>query len=160
MPQHSFTLISKRGRLSVLETECHACAAFDPHTTPEHQRPTLEKFTAIWDTGATGSVITQDVVDRCGLKPVTMTKVHGVGGVHLAEVFVVNIMLPNAVGFSNVSVTKGLLPGGAQMLIGMNIITTGDFCITNQGGNTVFSFRHPSQTTIDFVKEGPEQARP
>jgi hypothetical protein len=37
------------------------------------------------------------------------------------------------------------------MLIGMNIITMGDFAITNHRGQTVMSFRVPSLQKIDFV---------
>ncbi|MBR5398516.1 MAG: SEC-C domain-containing protein [Bacteroidales bacterium] len=33
----------------------------------------------------------------------------------------------------------------------MNIITQGDFSITNFGGNTTMSFRVPSLQTIDYV---------
>ncbi|QGW29930.1 hypothetical protein GLV81_00050 [Phnomibacter ginsenosidimutans] len=32
----------------------------------------------------------------------------------------------------------------------MDLITRGDFAITNQGGKTTISFRVPSNTTIDF----------
>jgi uncharacterized protein YchJ len=32
----------------------------------------------------------------------------------------------------------------------MDLITMGDFAITNHGGNTVVSFRMPSQESIDF----------
>jgi uncharacterized protein YecA (UPF0149 family) len=39
------------------------------------------------------------------------------------------------------------------MLIGMDIIATGDFAITNNNNETVFSFRHPSNAIIDFVQE-------
>jgi len=113
---------------------------------------------AIWDTGATASVITQEVVDTCGLKPTGMMQVHGVGGPELAETFLVNIGLPNGVGFANVEVTKGKILG-SQMLIGMDIITAGDFSITNMGGRTVFSFRIPSVRTVDFVKEAEELHR-
>ena len=42
---------------------------------------------------------------------------------------------------------------GPDVLLGMDIITIGDFSITNQAGNTVFSFRVPSQHTIDYVAE-------
>lgn len=34
----------------------------------------------------------------------------------------------------------------------MDIISKGDFAITNVDGKTVFSFRIPSVETIDFVK--------
>lgn len=36
----------------------------------------------------------------------------------------------------------------------MDIITRGDFAITNVNGKTTFSFRFPSIGTIDFVDEG------
>jgi hypothetical protein len=82
-----------------------------------------------------------------------MAQVHGVHGMSPAETFLVNIRAPNNVAFANVPVTLGQLPPGAHVLIGMDIITTGDFSVTNVGQNTVFSFRVPSQRTIDYVKE-------
>jgi hypothetical protein len=82
-----------------------------------------------------------------------MKTVHHAGGVGQSETFLVNISLPNSVNFKNVEVTFAELPAGVHMLIGMDIITAGDFSITNVGGVTVFSFRLPSQVEVDFVKE-------
>lgn len=62
-----------------------------------------------------------------------------------------NIALPNKVAFSNVRVTKGTL-AGSDVLIGMDIISQGDFAVTNTEDQTVFSFRIPSIQRIDFVK--------
>lgn len=107
---------------------------------------------AIWDTGATASVISQKVVDDCCLKPIGMTIVHGVHGPDQAEQYLVSIGLPNGVRFTNVTATKGKL-GDAHVLIGMDIIRVGDFVITNKDGKTVMSFRTPSQECIDFVKQ-------
>lgn len=149
---HAFKVRSNKGRLTSLPSVCHACAAFDPTSTPTTQRPQFQKFQAIWDTGATNSVISQHVVDTCGLRPTGMTQVAGVFKTQNAETFLVNIRLPNAVGFANVKVTLGNLVG-TDMLIGMDIITLGDFAITNVGGNTLFTFRVPSIATIDYVKE-------
>ena len=39
------------------------------------------------------------------------------------------------------------------MPIGMDIISQGDFAVSNFNGTTVFTFRPPSKATIDFVKE-------
>jgi len=39
---------------------------------------------------------------------------------------------------------------GSDVLIGMDVITQGDFAITNKDGMTTFSFRTPSLITIDF----------
>lgn len=108
---------------------------------------------AIWDTGATGSVITQAVIDKCGLAPTGVTNVHGVHGISAAETYLVNIGLPNSVMFPGVLVTKGELPSGAEMLIGMDIIGAGDFAVTNAQGLTKFSYRTPPVEHIDFVEE-------
>ncbi len=155
-PFRGFTVTARGGLLRVLITDCHASAAFDP-AAPQSQRPPFEKFQAIWDTGATNSVISQRVVDRCGLKPTGMKEVYVVGGQQLAETFLVNIGLPNKVFFRDIEVTRGEL-SDADMLIGMDIITSGDFSITNVGGETVFSFRVPSIATVDFVKESKAEA--
>lgn len=37
-----------------------------------------------------------------------------------------------------------------DLLIGMDIISLGDFAITNVNGKTTFSFRLPSTSIIDF----------
>lgn len=66
--------------------------------------------------------------------------------------YAINLFLPNQVAFQFVKVTEGVL-SGFDLLIGMDVITTGDFSITNVGGKTTFSFRVPSVKEVDFVKE-------
>ncbi|MEI6422725.1 MAG: hypothetical protein WCP55_10935 [Lentisphaerota bacterium] len=66
MQTHSFT--AKADCISrILETEILTCQSFDPASTPAHQHPKLFPFNAVWDTGATGSVITKKVAQQCGL---------------------------------------------------------------------------------------------
>ncbi len=147
---HSFSTRYDK-RVSVLITEIHLTHAFDPEKTSPY--PPLKPFSAIWDTGATNSVITQKVIDECDLKPTGMTMVHGVEREYKTETFLVNILLPNKVGFREVRVTKGELPGTEEVLIGMDIINQGDFAITHKDDKTLFSFRWPSVGHIDFVAE-------
>jgi hypothetical protein len=149
MPK-SFTVTAQK-RLSVLSTEARIAAAFDPKSPPAAVN--YAKFIAIWDTGATNTVITANVVAACGLKPVGMTKVRTAGGERDCEVYLVNVALPNGVGFAGVRVTKGELGTGADVLIGMDIIGGGDFAVTGAGGKTVFSYRYPSVEHIDFVQQ-------
>lgn len=40
------------------------------------------------------------------------------------------------------------------MLIGMDVISKGDFCITPPKNGTKFTFRVPSIADTDYVKEG------
>ena len=150
-PSQSFTVTANGGLLRVLETTCHISLAFDP--VPGITPPTMYTFPAIWDTGATASCISQRVVDTCGLVPIGMVKVQTADGLVDSETFMINLGLPNAVGFMNLPVTKGNLGSSCDVLIGMDVITQGDFTVTNKGGNTIFSFRVPSEIHIDFVKE-------
>jgi len=48
---------------------------------------------------------------------------------------------------------------GCDVLIGMDVITTGDLAITNHNGKTTFSFRVPPCEEIDFVAEINEHNR-
>jgi len=115
-------------------------AVFDPITATPGR---FAQFEAIWDTGATGSVITQKVVDDLGISPVGLTKVDGVNSSQLSAEYLVNFLLPSRVGVRGVRVTLGQLPGTVDALIGMDIINLGDFHISNFGGNTTMSFRIP-----------------
>jgi hypothetical protein len=42
---------------------------------------------------------------------------------------------------------------GVDMLIGMDMITEGDFIISNYAGRTVFTFRMPSAHSFDFLED-------
>lgn len=139
------------GRANVLLTDVHISEAFQPEDAHKHS---LEKFVAIWDTGATSSVISEKVINKCQLKPIGMTEVHTAAGIYKCNRYLINIGLPNKVAFVNMTVTEGKLTGPADVLIGMDIINKGDFAVTNKDGKTTFSFRLPSIETIDFVKKG------
>lgn len=109
--------------------------------TQNHFHP----FMGIWDTGASNSVITENVMKRLSLKPVDMITVSGVNSKELRPVCFVNIILPNNVLITSRRVTVcNLNSPGIDLLIGMDIITLGDFCITNLNGITHFSFAIPS----------------
>src|ERR1700730_16204577 len=139
-PPQALTLTGS-GLLNVLLANCGISQAFDP-TKGEGQKP-YSTFQAIWDTGATASVVTQNVVDALSLKPIRMAVVQTGAGAYRTEVYLVNIALPNGVMFHHVHVSRGDITG-ADVLIGMDILTTGDFAVTNLNGRTVMSFRWPS----------------
>lgn len=106
---------------------------------------------AIWDTGATSSVITRKVVEALGLKPVSIAKAHTPSGEDVAYCYYIDLFLPNRVVIRNLLVME-LEPAGCDILIGMDVIGQGDFAVTNYQGKTTFSFRLPSCGVIDFVK--------
>ena len=115
---------------------------------------------AVWDTGATNSMITQAVVDQCSLLSIGITDInHALGTAKDVEEFLVDIGLPNGVKRPGLRVAKAVLPHG-HVLIGMDIISQGDFAVTHPRSNTKFSFRIPSKANIDFVAEDRKAALP
>ena len=136
----------------VLETEAIIHPAFDPAKIKV--LPAGNRYKAIWDTGATGTVVTKKVVQECGLKAIGMTRVHTAGGIIDSPIYLINIMLPSNVGIALIKVSQAeSLGGNADILIGMDIIASGDFAVTNINNETIFSFRFPSTTKIDFVAQ-------
>jgi predicted aspartyl protease len=146
----SFT-IDYSGIANILYTECGVCKAFIPgkSATPH---PKVESFRALWDTGATNSVISKNVADKLGLSAISVTKAYHAGGENIVNVYLVNILLPNKVGIPSLRVTEGII-NGTDVLIGMDIISKGDFSICTTGGKTKFSFQMPSTHSHDYVKE-------
>jgi hypothetical protein len=141
---------SYNGRSNILANKVSVAEAFNPESQPEP--PTSKEFTAIWDTGATNSAVTQTVIDQCLLKPTGITEVHTASGNYRTETYLVSIFLPSRVVVPSVKVTKGMLTSGFDVLIGMDVIGQGDFAVTHKDNKTVFSFRMPSIECIDFVK--------
>jgi hypothetical protein len=78
---------------------------------------------------------------------------HTAGGQGQADTYLFNIYLPNGVMFPGVRVAEAQLVGDQDVLIGMDIITSGDFSVTNCEGQTCMSFRWPSLKRIDYVPE-------
>lgn len=108
---------------------------------------------AIWDTGATATVITDNVVKALGLVPTGMSHVNTANGLAIQNTYIVDVVLPNGLRVTDVTVTGATaLSGGCEVLIGMDIITLGDLSITHYKGSTCMSFRIPSLHEVDYVK--------
>ena len=116
--------------------------------------PRIIDTSALWDTGATGSAITTATVEKLGIKPISTAKVNHAGGCTTTNVYLVDIYLPNNMRARAVRVTEcDDAAGSFGVLIGMDIITAGDFSLTNVGGRTTISFRVPSLERIDYVSQ-------
>lgn len=109
------------------------------------------RWLSLWDTGATCSVITKNVVDALELKPVSVSKAHTPQGTYEAYVYYIDLYLPNSVRFPKLLVMEGQ-PADCDILIGMDVIGSGDFAVSNYNLQTTFTYRYPSCAKIDFVE--------
>lgn len=149
LPYSGFTLRGN-GILRAIITDAFVSA---PASGGTASPPSPTKTNALWDTGATNCVITRAFAQQLGLTPITQAIVEHAGGQTTENVYLIDIRLMNGLAFPGMRVTECKDSANFGIIIGMDIICTGDFAITNHGGKTVVSFRHPSKKIIDFNAE-------
>lgn len=99
---------------------------------------------AIWDTGATGSMIAADVAKRLKLRPLGETRIMGVHGAQKAKVYKVDLIFPRAgVILPQVMVSEADAGGSFDLLVGMDIIGRGMFGIYGDGESLSVVFGLP-----------------
>jgi SEC-C motif/Aspartyl protease len=159
MSNRAFTL-TYQGIANALITDIYISEPIPPNTAKKIDpvnHPKIFPFKALWDTGATNSAITSKTAAQLGLIPINQVWVNHAGGKSLENVYLVDIFLPNNLAIPGIRVTEAkIIQGNFDVIIGMNIITLGDFAVTNYMGRTCFSFSMPSIKTIDFVKDPPK----
>ena len=136
-----FTAFTKeeKGRIKVLKTQISII--IDKKINPYYKKDN-DSYEAIWDTGATNTVISEKLAKELNLTSVGKARVGTAGGIIEVDKYILGLKLPNNLQIKNVMITAGKLYG-TDFLIGMDIITLGDFSVTNLNGKTTFSFRYP-----------------
>ena len=112
------------------------------------ERGTKRSFhcNAIWDTGATASGISDTVARRLGLSAVNYVFIETANGKCEVPSYIIDIRLPGGHTIERINAT-GMDLESCDALIGMDIITLGDFLVTN-APNTRFEFRVPSRGVL------------
>lgn len=147
---HAFTQKYTNLALRIV-TEVGVSQAYNP-AQPPNPIPAIYKATALWDTGATNSVITSSLAAAVGLISIGTTRINHAGGISQSNTYLVNWVLPNNVQFYGVRVSE-CPDTDFGAIIGMDIISQGDFSLTNFNGQTCLSFRIPSRHQVDYVVE-------
>lgn len=154
-PFLAFT-VKYSGYANRIITPVRITTAFDPSTTPQEEIRQYEASAydskALWDTGATNSVVTEATVAALGLVPIGNVLVNHAGGCSTKNRYLINVLLPNKVAVAGVMVSD--MPentGDFGILIGMDIISQGDLSISNVNNLTCMSFRIPAYEMTDYV---------
>ncbi len=113
-----------------------------------------QNITALWDTGAQITCISQSLVAKLGLMPDGSTNITGANNQPFpAKVFSVQLIMGN---FIIPYLRVAELPmqnTGHDVIVGMDVMPQSDLTITNYNGHTVLTFREPSLETVNYVEE-------
>lgn len=128
-----------------------------PPITPDDKRAPDQVewlfINAIWDTGASNSCITDRIATKLQLQQIAIESVSTANGTTLQPVYLIALAIRGDDAHMALQMVKvSAMPGieQADMLIGMDIITLGDFAVTNKDGKTWMSFRCPSTAHTDY----------
>ena len=111
-------------------------------------------FKALLDTGANRTVLSPRTILALALEPKGKpASQHDPRGKRMSTQYGVNIFLPNGVAIAKLTVGDSEGEMRDDAVLGMDVISQGDWSISNNGGKTKFSFRIPSLGASDFAQE-------
>ena len=140
-------------RVSQLITDIAVAPGFDPRNPPIPE-PSYVDTKALWDTGASKSMVSADLATQLALVPVGSQVVQHAGGSSPSNTYLVNFRLMNDVRMLGALVTEfPTITGAFGCIVGMDVISVGDLAISHHGGRTTMSFRTPGMAVVDYVKE-------
>jgi predicted aspartyl protease len=120
-----------------------------PITLRKKEGQTIEENgNAIWDTGATSSMISASMARKLQLNPIGTIQIAGVHGVANAKVYNIDIIFQNGFTIKNIKVSEASNFGGFDLLVGMDIIKRGVFLIDGTDGKLKVLFQFPADSSI------------
>ena len=113
---------------------------------------------ALWDTGAVNSVVSNVAAEYLQLKRMGKIVASGIFKSKRVSTYYALLRLSENVSIPILPAEFQEQPApGVDCIIGMDVISKGDFTISNYKGRTRFCFRIPSGGDVDLTEEGMRQ---
>lgn len=131
--------------IEAIVSECRICPAVDLENG--EVPPVYTSQNAVWDTGATNTLISSKIVQALGMKPYGKSNISSANGIVESKMYLIHVGIPSGgiVGYISAFENDN---DDYEVVIGMDVISKGDFVLTNHEGHSTFSFRLPSQEEI------------
>ena len=133
-------------RQEVIITDCFVMMPYGV-TNEKGERRYCRIENAAWDTGATNTIISPEIVMALGLKPSGKCQLSSYGNDVEVNSYIIDLGFQNGYKIINLQVLSGEAHDNLEydVLIRMDVITKGDFCVTTIDGKTSFFFRMPAE---------------
>lgn len=132
--------------------------AFDINKVSEIPKPVSKDLLAVWDTGAMATAISRKLAMDLQLEKIGERLSYGATGCEVCNRFLVSLYIPGDIVIPELEVGDCGGDIGCDVLIGMDVISQGDFAVNNYLGHTSFTFRVPSVERMDFTTQLPRTA--
>ena len=109
---------------------------------------------ALWDTGASISAITPEIKDKLKVTTIDKKTIASVHSTQVVDIAYITVELPNNVIKKNIKVAVCNITLNIGMILGMDIISMGDFALSNGNNQTLISFAVPPfQDKTDYYEK-------
>lgn len=132
--------------IDAIISECRVCPPVD-FMKGELPEEVYISQNAMWDTGATNTLISPRIIQTLKLKPFGKSSISSANGVIEANSYLIHVGLPSGSIITNILALENDNED-YEIVIGMDIITQGDFAFSNKDEHSTFSFRIPSSEEI------------
>jgi len=132
--------------IDAIISECRVCPPVD-FMKGELPEEVYISQNAMWDTGATNTLISPKIIQTLKLKPFGKSSISSANGVIEANSYLIHVGLPSGSIITNILALENNNED-YEIVIGMDIITQGDFAFSNKDEHSTFSFRIPSSEEI------------
>lgn len=104
----------------------------------------LHRCNAIWDTGATSSMISAEVARKLKLHRTGEVQISGVHGMKQTSTYMVDLLFANGFSIDGLNVSEADDGGGFDVLIGMDVIGRGRLLVDGLGDGCYIAFTFPA----------------
>lgn len=103
----------------------------------------LRDCKAIFDTGATSSMISSDIARALHLQSIDTALVTGVHGTERVSIYTIDVRFKGGFTLSTLHVAEAGADAGFDLLIGMDVIARGSMLLSSHDKRTLFAFFYP-----------------
>lgn len=111
----------------------------------------------MWDTGSPITVLKKSIISQLNLTPDgDKKKFYHAGDFTMNDCYRVNLLIPENILIENLQIAEWMINYDVKecdAIIGMDIISKGDFTISNHHGVMMVCFRYPSAWNINLLNQ-------
>ena len=100
---------------------------------------------AIWDTGATSSMVSRSIAKKLNLRRTGKVQISGVHGIADTNTYIVDLHFANGFKITGLPVSEADDGGGFDVLIGMDVISQGKLIVDGTGDGCQIAFAFPAE---------------